>query len=107
VLTAKPRRLLKQAVPVVILVMQVIDETNHAGALFRSDEQNGPPMNADKRRWNGKLCLLSAFIGGQIPAFRLQLKACKKMVNTSQFPERDVSSSLWIASQPMFKALNE
>jgi len=96
--------------------MQVIDETNHAGALFRSDEpiygntadeQNGPPMNADKRRWNGKLCLLSAFIGGQIPAFRLQLKACKKMVNTSQFPERDVSSSLWIASQPMFKALNE
>jgi hypothetical protein len=39
----------------------------------------------------------SAFIGGQIPAFRIQLKACKQMVNTSaQFPERDVASSLWI-----------
>ena len=35
VLTAKLRRLLKQAVPAVMLVMQVIDETNHACALFR------------------------------------------------------------------------
>jgi hypothetical protein len=39
-----------------------------------ADEQHGPPMNADKRRWNEKLCL-SAFIRGQIPAFRIQLKA--------------------------------
>jgi hypothetical protein len=35
VLTAKLRRLLRQAVPVAMLVMQVIDETNHAGTLFR------------------------------------------------------------------------
>jgi len=26
-----------------------------------ADDQNGPPMNADKRRWNEDLCL-SAFI---------------------------------------------
>jgi hypothetical protein len=77
VLTAKLRRLLKQAVPVVMLVMQVIDETdetNNAGTSFcrtsrllvpicgnTADVQNGPPMNADQRRWNEDLCL-SAFI---------------------------------------------
>jgi hypothetical protein len=50
------------------------DETDNAGSSFcrtsrllvpiygnSADEQNGPPMNADKRRWNEKLCF-SAFI---------------------------------------------
>jgi len=99
VLTAKRRRLLKQAIPVVMLVMQVMDETNHAATSFRrasrllvsiygiaANEQNGPPMNANKRRWNENCAYRrsSAFIGGQVPAFRIQLKACKQMVNTSR-----------------------
>jgi hypothetical protein len=50
VLTAKLRRLLK-AVPVVMLVMQVIDETNNAGALFRSDE---PIVSADLWQFRGR-----------------------------------------------------
>jgi hypothetical protein len=71
-LTAKLSRLLNQAVPVVMLVMQVIDETTKQ--IMRrlvssdvpvycdtADKQNGPPMNADKRRWDENL-RLSAFI---------------------------------------------
>jgi hypothetical protein len=74
----KCRWLLQQAVPAVMLVMQVIDETKQRRYLVSWDEQiyvssdepisgnsadkqNGPPMNADKRRWNKTLCL-SAFI---------------------------------------------
>jgi hypothetical protein len=50
-LTARLRRLLKQAVPVVMLVMRVIDETKLCRRLVSSDEpiygnsadeQNGP-----------------------------------------------------------------
>jgi hypothetical protein len=37
------------------------DLCNTADEGNSADEQNGPPMNADKRRWNEKLCL-SAFI---------------------------------------------
>jgi hypothetical protein len=73
VLTAKLRRLLKQAVLLVILlmlVMQVIDETNNAAPCFVG-RANWPQINADERRWNEKLCYLrsSAFICGQ---FQLQ-----------------------------------
>jgi hypothetical protein len=97
VLTAKLCRLLKQAVPVLMPVMQVIDETNNAGALFRSDEpiygnsadeQNWPPMNTDERRlWNEKAVLIGVHLrssAAKILAFRIQLKACKQMVNTSR-----------------------
>jgi hypothetical protein len=89
VLMAKFLRLLQQAVPVVMLVMQVIDETNHAGTSSSdepidvssdqpidgnsADEQNGPRMNADKRRWNKKAVLIgvhprsSAVISQKVP----------------------------------------
>jgi hypothetical protein len=60
--------------------MRVRDEPTYGNT---ADEQNGPPMNADKRRWNENLCL-SAFIGGQIPACRIPLKACKQMVKTAR-----------------------
>jgi hypothetical protein len=40
--------------------MLLIDDTNHAG-LVSSNEQNGPPMNADKRRWNAKAVFIGVY----------------------------------------------
>ena len=76
-----------------------------------ADEQNGPPMNADKRRWNEKLCL-SAFIRVHPRSSAAKYRPSEFSSRTAnrwstpraQFPERDVSSSLWITPQPMFKA---
>jgi hypothetical protein len=45
--TAKLRRLLKLTVPVVKLVMQVIDETNNAGTLFRRTSRLLVPIYAN------------------------------------------------------------
>ena len=76
-----------------------------------ADEQNGPPMNADKRRWNEKLCL-SAFIRVHPRSSAAKYRPSEFSSRTAnrwstpraQFPERDVSSSLWITPQPMFEA---
>ena len=121
VLTAKLRRLLKQAVPVVMLAMQVIDETNHAGASFRrtsrlllpiygnsADEQNGPQMNADKRRWKESAVLIGVYpLSSAAKSRRSQFSARpanRRSTPHAQFPKRDVSSGLWITTQSVPKA---
>jgi len=109
------------AVPVLMLVMQVIDETNHAGTSFRrtsrllvpiygstADEQNGPPMNADKRRWNEKTVLIGVDPRSSAAKYRpsefSSRPANRWSTAHAQFPERDAPSGLWITPQPMFKA---
>jgi hypothetical protein len=121
VLTAKLRRLLKQAVPVVMLAMQVIDETNHAGTSFRrtsrlivpiygnsADEQNGPPMNGDKRRRKERAVLIGVYPRSSAAKYRRSEFSSRPANRWStphaRFPERDVSSGLWIAPQSVFKA---
>ena len=103
-----------------MLVMQVIDETNNAGISFRrtsrllvpiygnnANEQNGPPMNADKRRWNQTVLIgvHPRSSGAKYRPSEFSSRTANRWSTPhAQFPERDVSTSLRIAPQPMFKA---
>ena len=124
----KCRWLLQQAVPAVMLVMQVIDETKQRRYLVSWDEQiyvssdepisgnsadkqNGPPMNADKRRWNKDAVLIGVYPRSSAAKYQASELSSRPASRWStphaQFSGREVSSGFWITPQPIFKPLNE
>ena len=65
-------------------------------------------MNADKRRWNKKAVLIGVYPRSSAAKYQpsefSSRPANRWSTAHAQFPEHDVSSSLWITPQPMFKA---